>query len=67
MADLLTPFDRRVHLAPEEWKGPLVDVMDSFESVCLYLKDADCSFPVTPELALGLTKLVLNQKTKNNA
>jgi len=62
MSDSTNLFDRRVLYAPTEWKGPLVDVMDSFESVCLYLKEADCPFPVTPELALGLTKLVLDQK-----
>ena len=62
MSDSLTPFDRRVDLAPADWKGPLVNVMDSFESVCLYLKEVNCPFPVTPELALGLTKLVLDQK-----
>ena len=61
MTDFTTPFDRRVHILPHEWKGPSVDVMDTFKTVSRYFSDEETSKLYSPELALGLTKLILER------
>ena len=61
MTDLLTLFDRRVEVLPNEWKGPSVEVMDTFETVSRYFSDEETSSLYSPELALGLTKLILER------
>ena len=60
MTDFLTPFDRRIDVTPDERKGPLTQVMDTFDSVCLYFSD-DNKEKWTPQLNLELTKLVLER------
>ena len=61
MTDFTTRFDRRVDIAPREWKGPLTEVMDTFDSVSLFFCDEDKDKWFTPQLALELTKLVLER------
>lgn len=60
MTNFLTPFDRRIDVTPDEWKGPLTEVMDTFDSVSLYFSD-DNKEKWTPQLGLELTKLVLER------
>ena len=61
MTDFRTAFDWRVEHAPSEWKGPLTEVMDTFDSVSLFFSDEDKEKWFTPQLALELTKLVLER------
>ena len=64
VTDPLAAFNRRLEHLPHDWKGPLVDVIDTFETVCIALKGygvEDDSF-----LALGLTQLVIQQHNQRN-
>tara|TARA_R100001460_G_scaffold77321_1_gene118281 strand:- start:289 stop:528 length:240 start_codon:yes stop_codon:yes gene_type:complete len=60
MTNFLTAFDRRIDVTPDEWKVPLTEVMDTFDSVSLYFSD-DNKEKWTPQLGLELTKLVLER------
>tara|TARA_R100000988_G_scaffold97971_1_gene65744 strand:+ start:117 stop:356 length:240 start_codon:yes stop_codon:yes gene_type:complete len=60
MTNFLTAFDRRIDVTPDEWKGPLTQVMDTFDSVCLYFSDKSKE-KWTPQLGLELTKLILER------
>lgn len=54
-------FDRRIENAPHEWKRHLVDVMDTFDSVSLFFESDEKAKLYSPELALGLTRLVVER------
>ena len=51
-------FDKRINHTPIEWRGPLVEVIDTADAVRLAMKDWEID---SPELLLGLTQLVLNR------
>lgn len=51
-------FDRRINNTPSEWSGPLTEVVDTADAIRLALKDWGID---SPELILGLTKLVLDR------
>jgi len=51
-------FDRRIDNTPHEWRAPLTEVVDTADAVRLALKDWEID---SPELILGLTKLVLDR------
>lgn len=51
-------FDKRISNTPHEWRQPLVEVIDTAETVRLALLDWDID---SPELIVGLTKLVLDR------
>ena len=57
-------FDNRVQNVPHEWRGPLVDVMDTFECVCIYFDAKRSKELFSPELALGLTRLIIELHAK---
>jgi hypothetical protein len=63
--DVTTAFDRRLEHVPDTWKGPLVDVMDTFECVSMWFQ-GDNEKLYSPELALGLTRLVIEQHAKEH-
>jgi hypothetical protein len=54
-------FDRRVNNTPDEWSSPLVEVVDTADTIRLALEDWKID---SPELILGLTKLVLDRHDK---
>jgi|TARA_B100000035_G_scaffold6124_1_gene5365 hypothetical protein len=54
-------FNRRIEVTPDEWRQVLVDVMDTFDSVSLYFEQDDKAKFYSPELALGLTRLVIER------
>lgn len=56
--DCRTPFDRRLEHVPYEWRGPLVDVIDTFETVQIGLKSIgiDDSFLLTEAVRLVLDR-----------
>ena len=54
----LSPFDRRIDSLPYQWRGPLVEVVDTADAIRLALKDWEID---SPELLLGLTKLTLDR------
>jgi hypothetical protein len=43
--DCTTPFDRRLVHVPHKWRGPLVDVIDRFETVQIGLKSIGIEDP----------------------
>lgn len=51
-------FDRRIDQTPHEWRGPLVEVIDTADAIRLALKDWNIE---SPELLLGLTALALER------
>lgn len=55
-------FDQRIENAPHEWKIHLVDIMDTFDSVSLFFESEEKAKLYSPELALGLTKLVVERR-----
>ena len=59
--DFRTRFDRRIENVPSEWKGHLVDVMDTFDSISLFFESDENAALYSPELALGLTRLVVER------
>jgi hypothetical protein len=56
-------FDRRIDLTPEPWKGALVDVIDTADAVALGIRESLKMEP-TPELLVGLTRLVLEREAQ---
>jgi len=56
----MNKFANRLANVPDVWKGPLVDVLDTLETVKMYLEEQDCC---TPELLLGVTELVLKERS----
>ena len=59
-----TAFDSRVQNVPQEWRGPLVEVMDTFECVSIYFQSEGNEKLYSPELALGLTRLIIELHAK---
>lgn len=53
-------FDRRLTHVPHQWKGPLVDVVDTAEAVMCALKD--WGLDKSPELIVGLTRLAFERE-----
>jgi hypothetical protein len=51
-------FDCRIDNLPYQWRGPLVEVVDTADAIRLALKDWGMD---SPELLLGLTKLALQR------
>ena len=51
-------FDRRIDNTPSEWCAPLSEVVDTADAIRLALQDWEVD---SPELILGLTKLVLDR------
>jgi hypothetical protein len=62
--DCITPHD--LEYVPEEWKAPLIDVLDTAGCVYTYIKTS-VDMPLSPELVLGLTRLVLERHDKESA
>ena len=56
-------FDRYIEHAPPEWRGPLTEVIDTAGAIRRALDDFDID---SPELLLGLTKLVLERQDAQN-
>jgi hypothetical protein len=63
MTDLTDAFDRRLPHVPGEWRGPLVDVIDTAEAVRLAL----CRWGMenNAEALVGLTRLVLEEHRRS--
>ena len=51
-------FDTRISNTPDEWRQPLVDVVDTADAIRLALQDWEID---SPELLVGLTKLALER------
>jgi len=51
-------FDRRIDNTPDDWRGPLTEVVDTADAIRLALRDWEVD---SPELLLGLTKLALER------
>jgi hypothetical protein len=60
--DSTTDFDRRLRIIPEEWRGPLVDVIDTFENVQIGLKSIGIDDPF---LLTEAVRLVLDRHDKS--
>jgi hypothetical protein len=43
--DLTTAFDHRLKHVPDRWRGPLVDVVDTFETVQIGLRSVGIDDP----------------------
>ena len=54
-------FERRLDFLPSGWKSPFVEVMDTFETVSMFFESDDKDKLYSPELALGLTKIILDR------
>ena len=52
-------FDLRLELIPYEWKGPVVDVLDTLETVIIKLRSID--YEPDPALVGRLTDLILTR------
>ena len=61
MKEWTSHFERRMDHTPEEWRGPLADVVDTADAVRLALKDWEID---DSALLLGLTRLVLERHDK---
>ena len=59
--DCTTPFDRRLVHVPHKWRGPIVDVIDTFETVQLGLKSIGIDDPF---VLIEAVKLVLDRYDK---
>lgn len=57
--DITTAFDRRLQHLPHGWRGALVDVLDTAETVRLRL--AEWGMQDDPAALVGLTRLVLER------
>jgi hypothetical protein len=55
---LLTAFDRRIDQIPFSWRGPIVDVVDTADTIHLKLEELGID---SPELLLGLTRLAMER------
>jgi hypothetical protein len=62
--DLTTAFDHRLKHVPDSWKTPLVDVVDTFETVQIGLK---CIGIEDPFVLIEAVKLVLDRRDKERA
>jgi len=56
--DATTPFDRRLAHIPHDWRGPIVDVVDTFETVQIGLK---CDGIEDPFVLTEAVRLVLER------
>ena len=61
--DCRTPFDCRLEHVSYEWRGPLVDVIDTFETVQIGLK---CIGINDPFLLAEAVRLVLERHDKSS-
>ena len=52
-------FDLRLELIPYEWKGPVVDVLDTVETVIIKLRSIE--YEPDPVLVWRLTDLILER------
>ena len=59
--DATTPFDRRLVHVPHNWRGPIVDVVDTFETVQIGLKSIGIDDPF---VLIEAVKLVLDRYDK---
>jgi hypothetical protein len=59
----MSQLDNRISQAPQEWAVPLADVIDTADVVYIALKTWKID---SPELLLGLTKLVIERHDKAN-
>lgn len=57
-------FDRRIDNTPRDWRGPLVEVVDTADAIRIALKDWGID---DPALLLGLTRLALERYDKQQA
>lgn len=59
----LTPFDKRIENVPASWKRPLVEVIDTAETIAMGLRDGNLGLTnpalECPELVAELTKLAI--------
>jgi hypothetical protein len=55
---MTSSFDRRIKNTPPEWRGPLVEVVDTAEAIHLAMKGWGIE---SPELLLGLTRLAVER------
>lgn len=62
--DCTTPFDRRLVHVPHKWRGPIVDVIDTFETVQLGLKSIGIEDPF---VLIEAARLVFDRYDKANA
>jgi hypothetical protein len=58
-------FDRRVQWVPADWRGPLIDVLDTYEAVRLKLLELH-GF-AQGDTCVDLTRLVLEEKARKAA
>ena len=58
-------FNLRLDHTPWDWKGPLVDVVDTAEAVIIAAKQWDV--PIDSHLIVGLTRLVIEQHDAQRA
>jgi len=65
-ADWTTAFDRRIQNVPYDWKGPLVEVLDTAQTVEMGIQ-CQLDTPPTAELIVGLTRLVMEEKARQDA
>lgn len=59
-----TPFDNRIVHTPETWRGPIVEVIDTFETVKIGL---ECIGIDDPDILVEAVKLVLSRYDKTRA
>ena len=59
--DATTPFDHRLVHVPHEWRCPIVDVVDTFETVQIGLKSIGIDDPF---VLIEAVKLVLDRYDK---
>jgi hypothetical protein len=63
----LGPFDFRVsELMPSEWSGPVIDVIDTAQTVEMGIQDK-LDIEPTVDLILGLTRLVMEEHARREA
>ena len=62
--DATTPFDRRLAHVPQEWRGPVVDVVETFEIVQLGLKSIGIDDPFVLTEAV---RFVFDRKDKSES
>lgn len=62
--DSKTPFEKRLELIPWEWKGPLVDVIDTIETVQMGLKSIGIDDPF---VLMEAVRLVIDRYNKAEA
>jgi hypothetical protein len=58
-------LDRRISNLPMEWRGPLVEILDTAETVHLWL--AQIGQQDNAEALVGLTRLVLERHDQGKA